>query len=106
MLRSIFLPESKLPSFAELISDKMFAEVPIVRMSQRSIQIPGPVKSSLEKLSNSILTRFLSDRTTFNEKQRQEHLEELMHCDFERQRRKELVLAQLKSLSVQVSNVQ
>ncbi|KAE9556069.1 hypothetical protein FO519_000703 [Halicephalobus sp. NKZ332] len=106
MLRSIFLPESKLPSLAELISDKIFAEVPIVRMTQRSIQIPGAVKSSLEKLSSNILNRFLSDRMTFNEKQKQEHLEELMHCDFERQRRKELVLAQLKNSTVQVSNVQ
>jgi len=106
MLQSIFLSESRLPSLAELISDSIFAEVPIARMSQRSIQIPGPVKSSLEKLSNNILSRFLSDRATFNEKQKQEHLEELMHCDFERQRRKELVLAQLKNLAVQVPNVQ
>lgn len=75
---------------------RFFENVKIDIFPQRNIKIPGTFKAFLDELSLSITKKFEKDKTSFFQHQRKEHIEELLHSDHERQRRKELVLAQLR----------
>lgn len=54
------------------------------------------MKAYLDNLCSNITKRFQNEKSLYNERQRNDHFEQILHSDSERQRRKDLVLAQLK----------
>uniref|UniRef100_A0AC34FNF6 PX domain-containing protein n=1 Tax=Panagrolaimus sp. ES5 TaxID=591445 RepID=A0AC34FNF6_9BILA len=96
ILRDIFCPKEKMPSLSELRNHSFFDNVAVAVHPQRNITIPGAFKAYLEKISSTLTKRYEKEKAAYFEHQRKEHIEELLHSDTERQRRRELVLAQLR----------
>ncbi|EJD76291.1 SLOB protein kinase [Loa loa] len=101
LLNSIFLPEVRcLPRLQDIINSSLFVDVPVVKMKQREIRIPGDIKEILDGLCNNILERYKRDRCQFNNIKKQRKFEQLLNSEAERLRRKEIIKEQLKSQTV------
>uniref|UniRef100_A0A914Y1Y7 PX domain-containing protein n=1 Tax=Panagrolaimus superbus TaxID=310955 RepID=A0A914Y1Y7_9BILA len=96
ILRDIFCPNEKMPLLSELRNHSFFDNVAVAVHPQRNITIPGAFKAYLDNLSSTITKRYEKEKAAYFEHQRKEHIEELLHSDTERQRRRDLVLAQLR----------
>lgn len=98
LIQRIFLPEKKygLPTLCGLANDPLFQNTtPFVR----DIYLSAPLvaKALLETISLKFTQRFQADKAAYNEKRRIEHFQELVQSDAERERRRQLVLAQLRN---------
>ncbi|CAG9539086.1 unnamed protein product [Cercopithifilaria johnstoni] len=101
LLNSIFLPEVRcLPRLQDIINSSLFVDVPVAKMKQREIRIPGDVKEVLDGLCSNILERYKRDRCQFNNIKKQQKFEQLLNSEAEKLRRKEIIKEQLKSRTV------
>uniref|UniRef100_A0A7E5A093 PX domain-containing protein n=1 Tax=Panagrellus redivivus TaxID=6233 RepID=A0A7E5A093_PANRE len=99
-LQRIFVPDKKygLPSLCGLANDPLFENItPFVRDCYLSA--PLVAKALLETIRQKYTQRFHADKAAFNERRRIDHFQELIQSDAERNRRRELVLAQLRNNS-------
>uniref|UniRef100_A0AC35FPT2 PX domain-containing protein n=1 Tax=Panagrolaimus sp. PS1159 TaxID=55785 RepID=A0AC35FPT2_9BILA len=96
ILREIFCPNEKMPSLTELRNHNFFENVAVAMNPKQNIIIPGALKAYLDKLSTAITKRFEKEKSAYFEHQRNEYIEELLHSDGERSRRRDLVLAKLR----------